>query len=343
VVSEFIRTLPKVQLHCHLEGTVRPERFRELAAHHGVDIGERGRVPLDQSYAFATFGEFLLLFAAVAKTLRTPEDFAAIARDYAADAVAQGVLYSEIFVSPSVWTYFHPDLDVRATFAAIRAALDDARRQGGLDVAIICDLTRNFGAERALATARTAIALQEFGVVGIGLGGDETKYPPGLFTEAFAEAKRASLHLVAHAGEAAGPASVWEAIDALGVERVGHGVRAREDDRLVDELAARGIALEMCPTSNSLTGAVGPGATHPIAEFDRRGVRCVIDADDPALFGTTLNEEYAAVADLVGEDALPRFVRNAIDASFAPPERKRALHGRLDAFCLETIGDRRTL
>ncbi len=300
-------------------------------------------MPLDQTYAFATFGEFLLLFADVCKTLQRPEDFAAVARDYALDAAAQGVHYAEIFVSPSVWTYFHRDLDVRATFAAIRAALDDVERSAASAPPSSATCTRNFGPERALQTARLASSLQEYGVIGIGLGGDETKYPASLFTEAYAEARRAGLRLVAHAGEAAGPHSVWEAIDGLGVERVGHGVRAREDDRLVDELARRGIALEICPTSNRLTAAVAPGAPHPIADFDRRGVRCVVDADDPALFGTSLCDEYRAVEDLMGRDALPRLARNAIDASFATAERRAALHARLDAFCLETIEHRRTL
>src|SRR5581483_4889915 len=120
LTNAAIRRLPKVQLHCHLEGTLRASTFRELGRRHGVDLGPRGTAPLEQTYAFATFAEFLLLFAAACKVLRTPEDFARLARDYAEDAALQGVAYAEVFISPSVWRYFHPDLNVRAVVAAMR-------------------------------------------------------------------------------------------------------------------------------------------------------------------------------------------------------------------------------
>ncbi len=339
--SAYVRTLPKVQLHCHLEGSVAPQTFRKLAARHGVDIGVRGVGPPEDAYAFSTFGEFLLLFAEVCKTLRTPEDFADVARDYAADAIAHNVLYAEIFISPSVWTYFHRDIDVRGVVAGMRRVFDEARRDHGLRVAFIADLTRNFGPEHAVASAYQAAKLRDLGVVGIGLGGDEAKYPARLFAEAFDVARIEGLHVVAHAGEAAGPESVREALDILGAERIGHGVRSLEDDALVDDLAWREAVLEICPTSNALTGAVPAGTTHPIVEFHRRGVCCVIDADDPALFGTTISDEYAKVAAMMGEGALPHFVRNAIDASFAADSVKTGLHDRLNEFCAETIEGRR--
>ena len=342
-VSQFVRSLPKVQLHCHLEGTLRPSTFRELAALHGVE-SERARGPLDATFASSTFGEFLLLFAEVCKTLKTPDDFARLGRDYVADAAAQGVRYAEVFVSPSVWTFFHRDLDPYATVRALRAALDEACADYGVEVALICDLTRNFGAERAFETARLAVGLAEagLGVVGIGLGGDESKFPPALYREAYDYARAAGLHCVAHAGEAAGPESVRDAIDILHAERIGHGVRAIGDPELVTELAARGIALELCPTSNRLTGAVPAGEPHPIGAFDAAGVRCTIDADDPALFSTTLCDEYALVARDLGEGALVRFAGNAIDASFASSGRKAALRAELEEFSLKTSAGRRS-
>jgi adenosine deaminase len=339
---EAIRRLPKVQLHCHLEGTLRAQTFRDLARQYGVDIGKRGQCALDETYAFATFGEFLLLFADVCKVLRTPDDFARLAAEYARDAASEGVAYAEVFISPSVWTFFHPGLDVRAAVAAMRDALRDAGREHGLEVALIADLTRNFGPERALATARQAITLQDLGVIGIGLGGDEARFPPALFVEAYATARDAGLHVVAHAGEAAGPQSVRDAIELLGAERIGHGVRALQDDALVADLARRGIPLEVCPTSNRLTRAAPPGFPHPIVALAASGVRCVIDADDPALFGTTLCDEYALVRDIAGDDALMTFTRNAVDASFAGDRKKRALHARVDAFSADFEGVRRT-
>jgi adenosine deaminase len=315
--------LPKVQLHCHLEGTVRPQTFRTLAAKYGFELGERA-IP-EQTYAFATFNEFLLLFAKVTQTLRAPEDFALVARDYAVDAAAQGVLYAELFVSPSVWTYFHPELDVRAVVEAIRGALDETGRPLGLEVALIADLTRNFGAERAETVARTAVALRPYGVIGVGLGGDEARFPPGLYERAFAIARHGGLHGVAHAGEAAGPQSVRDAVEILGAERIGHGVRAIEDPAVVALLAERRIPLEICPTSNRLTGAAPAGAPHPLGALDAAGCLITIDADDPALFGTTLLDEYREVAATFGDDAIVRFARNAVEASFAAPELKARL------------------
>ena len=327
-MSLDLAALSKVQLHCHLEGTVRAETFRALAAKYGVDLGERADPA--RTYAFETFGEFLLLFAKVTETLRAPEDFAQVARDYAVDAAAQGVAYAEVFVSPSVWTYFHRDLDVRATVAAIRNAFDDTGAALGVEVALIADLTRNFGAERAEQSVREAIALRDLGVIGVGLGGDEARFPAELFERPYAIARDGGLHAVVHAGEAAGPQSVRAAVEVLGAERIGHGVRAVEDPSVVELLASRRIALEVCPTSNRLTGAVPAGARHPLGELDAAGCVVTIDADDPALFGTSLLDEYAYVADHFGEDALLRFARNAIDASFAPPATKTRLHERFE-------------
>ncbi len=323
--------MPKVQLHCHLEGTLHRARFRQLASHHGVDIGMRATGPQASTYDFADFAAFLLLFRDVASVLREPADFGVLAADFAADAVAQNVRYAEIFVSPSVWTWFHHGIDVEATFAAMRDSFDAAQAAHGVEVAFICDLTRNFGAQRALETARLASALQPYGVIGVGLGGDEAKWPPELFGEAFAFARERGLRTVAHAGEAAGAQSVRNAVEILGAERIGHGVRAIEDPAVVELLARRKIPLEVCPTSNRLTGAAPAHLPHPMGALDAAGVCVTIDADDPALFGTTLTDEYAEVQKTLGSDALRRFAANAIDASFASPALKAKLLAELSA------------
>ncbi len=327
-MSLDLAALTKVQLHCHLEGTVRAATFRALAAKHGVELGERADPA--RTYAFTSFGEFLLLFAKVTETLRESDDFARVARDYVVDAAAQGVAYAEVFVSPSVWTFFHRDLDVRATMEAIREALDAVGGPLGIDVALIVDLTRNFGAERAEQSVREAIGLRDLGVIGVGLGGDEARFPAELFERPYAMARDAGLHAVAHAGEAAGAQSVRAAIEVLGAERIGHGVRVVEDPGVVALLAERRIALEVCPTSNRLTGAVRAGARHPLGELDAAGCIVTIDADDPAVFSTSLLDEYAYVARNFGDDAVLRFARNAIDASFARPEAKASLHERFE-------------
>lgn len=327
-MTDWLRALPKVQLHCHLEGTLRASAFRELAGKNGVDIGKRGVGSLEDAYAFGNFGEFLLLFRDVCEVLREPADYARLAHDYVVDAAAQGVMYAEVFVSPSVWTWFHKTLDLRATFVAMRAALDEAGAAHDMQTAIICDLTRNFGPDRADTTLDIALAMREFGVIGVGLGGDEAKYPPELFVDVFARARREGMHVVAHAGEAAGADSVRNAVEILGAERIGHGVRAIEDPAVVALLAERRIPIEVCPTSNRLTGAAPADTVHPMGELAAAGVIVTIDADDPALFGTTLVDEYAFVEETLGRDTLAAFAANAVEASFADRATKARLRER---------------
>jgi aminodeoxyfutalosine deaminase len=312
-----IASLPKIHVHCHLEGALRAETFVELTRRYGLSTrfrpgGNEIAGPTDPAevYRFADFGEFLLLFAAVSRALARPDDYAQLAREFAADARAQNVVHGEIFVSPSVWSYFHSELDVRAT---LRTMIEELR---GANMHLILDVTRNFGAESAMKTAELAASLAGDGVIGIGLGGDEARFPAPLFKEVFAYARSCGLHTVAHAGEADGAQSVRDAVEILKAERIGHGVRALEDESVVELLRERNIPLEICPTSNFLTGAASRNEPHPYEELDRAGVLVTIDADDPTLFGTTISQEYALVAKQSGLDTLKRYINNAANASF---------------------------
>jgi adenosine deaminase len=348
---EFLRRLPKVQLHCHLEGTLRASTFLNLARRHGVALtygASENALPVkaleatdpDRVYDFTDFQAFLMTFAAVSRSLAEPEDYGLLAAEYVADAVDQNVVRAELFISPSVWQFFNPDIDVRACLSAIRQSCDAYKSQ--IEVAFIVDLTRNFGAERAMRAAQLAVDLQDLGVIGIGLGGDESRYPPDLFADAFEFARSKGLHCVAHAGEGAGPESVQAAIEVLGAERIGHGVRALEDEKTVQLLASRGVPLEVCPTSNFLTGVAKRDRAHPLLALDAAGCIVTIDSDDPALFRTSITDEYAYVVKLAGPDTLLRFVRNAVDASFAPSARKTELRLALEAANLEPNAARRT-
>jgi adenosine deaminase len=334
--------LPKVHLHCHLEGALRAATFLELAAKHGVAttytpkggnaparVVESTAASVDDVYRFTTFQEFLFTFAAVSRSLRDPEDYARLAGEFAQDALAQNVMYGELFISPSVWKFFHPILDVRTCVAAIREALDNATAGTNVRFALIVDLTRNFGPESALQTAKMALGLTDLGVIGVGLGGDERNFPPQLFRDAFLLARDAGLRTVAHAGEAAGPESVREALSGLRAERIGHGIRALEDPYTVDLLAREAVPLEICPTSNFLTGAASRDRPHPILELDAAGCTVIIDADDPALFGTSISAEYDYVESIAGTATLERFIANAIDASFARYAHKEWMRERL--------------
>ncbi len=237
----FLRDLPKIQLHCHLEGTLRSATFLDLATRHGVALTYRPQGPEssdpDDLYRFSTFSEFLSAFAAVSRSLAEPGDYSRLAAEYVEDALAQNVVRAELFISPSVWRFFNPDLDARACVAAMRREFDVAKSE--IDVALIVDLTRNFGVESAMRTAQLAVDLQDLGVIGIGLGGDEARFAPELFVRAFDFARDRGLHCVAHAGEAAGAQSVRDAVEQLGAQRIGHGIRALEDPAVVECLKSK--------------------------------------------------------------------------------------------------------
>ena len=330
----FVAAVPKIHLHCHLEGALRAETFLDLTDRYGLSTryvpGQEvdGPRDIESVYRFADFREFLLTFAAVSRSLKTPDDYARLAREFVQDARAQNVVYGELFVSPSVWRFFNPELNVHDAFAAIAGELRAAEAKGA-SFRLIADVTRNFGLESAMQTATEALALTDHGVIGIGLGGDEARFPAELFEDVFDFARANGLHRVAHAGEAAGAQSVRAAIDVLKAERIGHGVRALEDPSVVELLVERQIPLEVCPTSNFLTQAVGPEHPHPFLELDRAGVIVTIDADDPTLFGTSISQEYAYVAQHAGRDALHRLIGQAVDASFLDSAAKRALHERV--------------
>jgi adenosine deaminase len=276
-----------------------------------------------------------MTFAAVSRSLAQPEDYARLAAEYVQDAIAQNVVYAELFISPSVWQFFHPKIDVRTCVQAMRAAFDTAQEH--LEVKLIADITRNFGVKSGRRTVEMATGLRDLGVIGIGLGGDEAGYPAELFKDAYAFAREQGLHTVAHAGEAAGAQSVRAAVEVLEAERIGHGIRALEDPDVIALLAERAIPLEICPTSNMLTGVAKRGEQHPLVDLHTLGCMVTIDADDPALFRTSLTNEYAYVEQVAGRDALLRFIKNAIDASFADESRKAALHSRLEPY-LQNVG-----
>ncbi|HUA07886.1 MAG TPA: adenosine deaminase [Candidatus Acidoferrales bacterium] len=333
-IDPAIASLPKIHLHCHLEGCLRAQTFVDLTRRYGLTTRYRpgqpdlaGPTEAARVYEFADFPEFLLIFGAVSRALASPDDYALLAREFVADALAQNVVHGELFISPSVWAFFHKELDVPATIRTIVAELRAARAHG-VEFSLILDVTRNFGVESAMRTAQLAASLAGEGVIGVGVGGDEANFPAELFAGVFAFARANGLHAVAHAGEAAGAQSVRAAIE-IGAERIGHGVRAIEDPSVVALLRERGIPLEISPTSNARTGVVPLEADHPLYALDASGVRVTIDADDPAIFGTSISREYALVAQRAGIAALQRFIAQAAEASFLAPAEKRELLGRL--------------
>lgn len=323
-----IDSLPKAELHLHLEGSIRPATAIELAARHGVTLTSE---EVAARYNYSDFRGFLETFKWVSSFLRGPEDYALITRNLSEELVKQGVVYAEVTISAGVM--LRRTQNVEANFEAIR---ETARSVpfSRLKTAWIFDATRQFGPEAANEVARWASKLQSAGVVAFGMGGDELAGPTVNFRPAFDYARHEGLHLVCHAGEIGGPESVREAIEILGAERIGHGIAVMRDPAFADTLAARRVVLENCLTSNLCTGALAtqtekPGASlkdHPLPEFLKRALAITLSTDDPGLFNTDLLTEYSLAASLgISTAQLVQLAEQSFLAAFLPPEEKRQM------------------
>ena len=285
-MQDFAAQLPKAELHLHLEGSVDAETLHELDP----------ATPLEELralYHYPDFNAFLKTFGAVVTRLARPEDYALVTRRLLERLAAQNVRYAEIIVAAGVVLW------KKQEFAPIFDAIHDAARGSPVEVRWILDAVRQFGVEPAWEVARLAAARLDRGVVAIGIGGSEERGPAEWFTEVFAFAKAAGLHLTAHAGESGGPESVWAAL-RLGAERIGHGIAAVRDPNLLRHLRDRDIPLEICITSNLVTGVVKRLEDHPMRALYDAGVPIVLNTDDPAMFGCTLTDEYRLAARAFG-------------------------------------------
>ncbi len=319
--------LPKAELHLHLEGSMAPATIRELAASHSLRLA----LPEIQSqYQFADFHSFLAAFKWATSFLRRPQDYGLIARRLSEELLLQHVVYAEITVSVGVMHLRQQD--VAANFEALHHASTWAAAQG-LQIAWIFDAVRQFGPEAALAVARDAAELAPGGVVAFGLGGDELSIPAGEFRGVYEFARARGLHCVAHAGEVGGPREVRAALDLLGAERIGHGIAVMHDAGLRREILQRGIALEICPTSNFLTGALArqlghaeaPLSSHPLRFLAEEGLPVTLSTDDPAMFRTSLLAEYGLASRLgMAEQAILQMAARSFEFAFLPSHEKSA-------------------
>jgi aminodeoxyfutalosine deaminase len=325
--SSFIRSLPKAELHLHLEGAVELATLLELRRSHGRP-GTLENV--EEIYSYLDFTGFLMAFKEVTDDLQTPEDYELIAYRLMKKLRAENVLHAEVYVSVGVCLWRKQD------FAAIFEGLERGRERGehdfGISLLWIFDAVRQFGPEAARRVFELAVRYRDRHVVGIGIGGDEQKAPPELFREAYAYAADHGLHLTAHAGECAVPESVWGAMN-LGAERIGHALTAVHDPELVEELARRQIPIEICLTSNVRTGCCASIANHPVRNYFDHGLMITLNTDDPAMFNTSLNEEYQLAQSTFRftNEHLRELARNSFEASFLPPETKIQYLNSFDA------------
>jgi aminodeoxyfutalosine deaminase len=283
-----VRTYPKIELHVHLEGAVRPDTLREIARRNDYPLPD----DLESLYAFRDFRHFIEVFELTIGALRTYDDFRRIVVDYAAEAAAHRAVYLEGIFTPGLWR----GLDTDEVFAGYCDGAAQAREEHGVEVRLTPDIPREYSPEEAETVARFAVAFRDRGVVGLGIGGFEYACEP--FADAFAIAREGGVGSVPHAGEIAGAESVRAVLDHLAADRVRHGIRAVDDPGLVRELADRGTVLDVCPLSNLRTGAVASLAEHPLPQLVAAGVRCSISTDDPAMFDTDLTRDYEAAASL---------------------------------------------
>jgi adenosine deaminase/aminodeoxyfutalosine deaminase len=341
--SKYILSLPKAELHLHLEGSVDAATLSELSRRHNKPIppennsyGESpdsGRVLSEQDvrrlYQYRDFNGFMMAFKAVTERLRTPEDYELITYRLMQRLASENVLHAEVYLSVGVVLWRGFDFD--PLFEGLERGRQRGEREFGTSLFWIFDAVRHFGAEAAERVVDKAIRFRERNVVGIGIGGDERRGPAEWFRDSFDRARKHGLRLTAHAGETTGPESIVASLDVLGAERIGHGLSAVQDPGLMRRMAEQNIPVEICLSSNVRTGCCASIEQHPLKKYVDAGMMVTLNTDDPAMFGTSLAREYQLAQDVFGftDDQLREFARNSFRASFLTEERKRGFLSRL--------------
>ena len=332
-IKAFIRSLPKAELHLHLEGTILPATLVELSQRH--DANPLTLAQAEALYQFRDFTEFIESFKAVTRLLSGPEEYELAAWRMMQHLAEQGVVHAEVYISVGViymWRNHDPDC-----FEPIFAGLERARQRGerelGLSLYWIFDAVRHFTVPEAERVFRKAIAMHaEYpAIIGIGLGGDERRCGSEPFGELYAEAHAAGLRLTNHAGETTGPEAIREAL-SIGSERLGHVLSAIEDQALMEELKSRRIGLELNPTSNVRTGVCHSFAKHPLRRYFDYGLLVTLNSDDPAFFGSDIASEYWLAHTEQGftREELRRLAANSIHSSFLPETKKAGWLARIE-------------
>jgi len=326
--NAFVLSLPKAELHLHLEGSIEPVTLVELQTRHGVmDASLSGA---NQLYRYQDFTGFLLAFKAVTELLQRPEDYELITYRLMEQLKRENVLHAEVYVSVGVCLWRKQNFD--AIFEGLEQGRIRGEKDFGISLLWIFDAVRHFGAEAAQKVAELTVRYKDRNVVGFGIGGDERRAGPELFREVYAYCADKGLHLTAHAGETTGPESIWGALN-LRAERIGHGVSAIRDPELVEELAQRQVPIEICLTSNVRTGCCGALAEHPVRSYFDQGLMITLNTDDPAMFSTSMSQEFGLAQREFGftDDHMSELARNSFEASFLPGEKKVEFLNLLDA------------
>jgi adenosine deaminase len=332
-IPEFIAQMPKVELHVHLEGSIRPETLLKLAKKHAIALPADSVEGLRNWYRFRDFNHFVEIYVAASSCIRTPADLELVAREFVDGQIAQNVMHSEV-------TYTAETIERRCgipwrdQLEVLKAAREDAKSRG-VSLRWILDIVREVPAEVGMKVADWAIEAE---AAALGLSGVEADTPAERHKEAFRKAKQAGLKVTTHAGETSGPKAIWDCLNLLGADRIGHGIRCLEDDSLVQALLDHHIHLEVCPSSNVCLGNAPSIALHPIENMLARGLNVSVNSDDPPMFNTTVTREIQLCAEAFGwtKEQVVEIQLNTIDAAFATKERRGQLEAALREFAAKT-------
>ncbi len=331
--NDWITRLPKVELHVHLEGSIPLPALWELIEKYGGKREFRDISELETRFQYKDFPHFIDTWMWKNGYLREYEDFTHISGAVAKDLGEQGIRYVEAFYSPPDFEMH--GLEPQRLTEAIRNGLRE--HEDTVLVNLVADLVRDYGPKHGQRTLHALTEVKDLGVIGIGIGGSEQDYPPEPYQEVYEDARQRGFRTSAHAGEAAGSDSVWGAIRALKVDRIGHGTRATEDPKLVTYLKEHQIPIEMCPISNLRTGVVSSLEEHPVKEFFEEGLLVTVNTDDPKMFNTSLEAEYRALMDQLGfeQKDIVQLVENAIEAAWCNDSIKTQVRNELNTFTQE--------
>lgn len=329
----FLDNMPKVELHIHLEGSIPVPSLWELFKKYDTKKEIKSIEELEKKFHYTDFPHFIETWVWKNRFINEYDDFTFIASEVIKDLNSQNIRYAEMFYSPP--DFHHKKLEPQKITEAIVKGFNQVKCNTKIN--LCADLVRDFGAERATRTLHQINEVKQMGVPAIGIGGSEHNFPPELFKDVFEKARELGFKTSAHAGEAAGAESIWGAVNVLKVDRIGHGTRAFEDEKLVDYLLEKQIPIEMCPLSNIRTGVVKKIGEHPVKEFYKKGLVVFLNTDDPKMFNNTLSEEHEMFIEKMGFDLndVKNLQLNAINSAWCSEAEKITLKNALTDYFKE--------
>ena len=328
--KQFIKDLPKVELHIHLEGAIPVKTLWNLIVKYKGNKNISNVEELAERFKYKDFPQFIETWRWKNQFLREYEDFTFIAKEVAGDLKDQNIRYVEMFYTPA--DHFNKNIELQKLTEAIRKGFGYYANE--IDILLIADLCRDAGPDSGMPVVNQLSELKDSGVIGIGIGGSEHKFPPGPFKNVYEKAREYGFKTTAHAGEAAGADSIWGAINELKIDRIGHGTRAFEDERLVEYLGNKQIPLEMCPISNLRTGVIKDIKEHPVLDYYKKGLNVFVNTDDPKMFNNSLEDEYLILMEECGFELnnIKKLTENSINSAWCEKGKKQKLINEINRY-----------